>query len=337
MIYRNLWLHNINEVEETEGKHILHRFPRMVRENLESDGKTSTDYAAVEIRFVIQGKVRIKLSTVSPEDISQVIIFYGENQYVAHPVPYQGITLELDLIYSKDFREKIPARGYRFSPDLVRIQLFGHISLDEVSPDNPDFGNYTLPDAAAFPAKKYLAYGTSITQSKLALLPDLNYPSILGRLTGYDVYNYGMSGRCYLEDAIIDFLSAEPYDFITLCLSVNMIARGDSTEKFKQRADKLLGALRKKNPRSPMLLIGIPTNWRDLGMTKEGSLGDHTACEAYREALQSLEGKYPLCSYVDGRNIVSYTNLTTDFTHPGDYGMIEIAYNLYEAFKKSFT
>ncbi|GHV86863.1 hypothetical protein AGMMS50255_1590 [Spirochaetia bacterium] len=330
MIYQNLWLHNINEVEEADGKKILHRFPKTVRENLESNGMTSTDYAAAEIRFVIQGKVSIGLSTISPENESQVIIFYGDNQYESHRVTYQGISLDLDLVYSKDFRDKIPGQGRRFSPDLVRIQLFGHISLDEVS----GAGNYALPEPLAFPAKKYLAYGTSITQSKKALSPDLNFPSILGVLTGYDVYNYGMSGRCYLEDAIIDFLSSESYDFISLCLSVNMVARGDSAEKFKERADKLLAALRKKNPGAPIFLISVMANWRDLGMTKDESKGDHAACEAYREVLQSLGQKYPHCTLIDGREIVSYKNLTTDFTHPGDYGMIEIAYNLYEAFKK---
>jgi lysophospholipase L1-like esterase len=333
MIYQNLWLHNINEVEEADGKHILHRFPRQVRENLESNGKTSTDYAAVEIRFIIRGKVTIGLSTISPENESQVIIFYGDNQYESRRVTYQGIRLDLDLIYSKDSRDKIPIQGYRFSPDLVRIQLFGHISLDEVS-GAPDFGDYTQSSLASFPAKKYLAYGTSITQSKKALSPDLNFPGILGALTGYDVYNYGMSGRCYLEDAIIDFLSSEPYDFITLCLSVNMIARGDSAEKFRERTDKLLAALSRKNPNAPIFLISVMANWRDLGMAKDESKGDHADCEAYRDVLRALGQKYPRCSFIDGRKVVSYANLTTDFTHPGDYGMIEIAYNLYEAFKK---
>ncbi|MDL2229547.1 GDSL-type esterase/lipase family protein [Treponema sp. OttesenSCG-928-L16] len=326
MKYKNLLLHNINEVEEREGKYWLHRFPGDVRNNLESTGQVSADHSGSEIRFMIRGKVRIKLS--SDADSAAVIIYYGDNQFGIRYISQAGTVIELDTIYTPENHAKLPQKA-RYSPDMVRLVLFRTISLDEIS------GDYELPGAEASPEKKYLAYGTSITQGKYNLLPDLSYPAIFGNLTGFDVFNYGMSGCCFMEDVVIDFLCRESYDLISLCLSVNMLGKNYPIEVFRQRAGKLLRALRDKNPSSPVFLISIMTHWRDLGMTRETSPRTAADCNEWRAVVEDLSGMTNT-HFLDGRKILSPANLTTDFIHPGDYGMIEIAYNLYDAFKRVY-
>jgi lysophospholipase L1-like esterase len=286
-----------------------------------------------EIRFIIKGAVKIRLSPVEGLGnrwpfIPLAIVYYGDNQHQSFQIiPPEGLTIELQPIYEPFKREKLARNLFLYDPDLVRIRLFRAISIDSIE------GDYCLPDESAFPARKYLAYGTSITQGARALLPDFNYPDIFGNLAGFDVHNYGMGGACFIEDSVIDFLTGDSYDLISLCLSVNMLGRGYSPDVFRSRADKLLRSLREKNPRSPFLIISVLTHGRDLAFSQAENKIGMDVCTEYREILEELAAKYPPFRFLDGREILSPGNLSTDFLHPGDYGMLQIALALYEAYK----
>jgi lysophospholipase L1-like esterase len=342
MIYKTCEFHNINEVEYLDGRHILHRFPKHVRDRLESKHNVSIDNSASEIRFILQGKVHIRLSpgTAGTEwrfaRKSGVMVYYGDFQYNYYLVPQEGITLELKPVFSQETLQCLDVAPHHFSPHLVRLQLFNSISLDEIS------GEYTLPKPEDIPSKRYLAYGTSITQNRLSLLPDITYPGIFADLIGYDVYNYGMGGACFIEDAIIDFLVEQTYDLITLCVSVNMLNQGYSAEIFAQRLNKLLELLTQKNPHAPVFLISIATHWRDIGIVSKPFEWDEpetpknlTKTGDYREFRNIAEqaAQKFRCHFVDGRQILSPRHLTVDLLHPANHGAIEMAYKLYEKYR----
>jgi lysophospholipase L1-like esterase len=345
MEYRDCLLHGINDIEDSDGKHILHRFPEILRNSPERTLNVSQDHAASEIRFIISGKVRVRLSSrAGPEEWrfakkSGVMVYFGDYQYNYYLVPPEGVTIELEPEYSKDSLEKLSAVRRRFSPRLIRLQLYNNISFDDIS------GGYSLPGGSDIPARKYLAYGTSITQGRLAVLPNLSFPAVLGNLTGYDAYNYGMAGACFLEDQMIDFLCSDAYDLVSLCLSVNMLNRGYTAETFAVRLKKLLAALRKKNPKTPVFLVSIIIHWRDLGLTVKpfdwnkgensgGNAGSAEDCRMYRDIAEQA-GRDPGIIFVDGTKLLSPSYLSADLLHPGDYGAIEIAYKLYELYKKA--
>lgn len=57
-------------------------------------------------------------------------------------------------------------------------------------------------------SKKIVCYGTSITQGGCAGRPGMNYSSILGRITNYEVFNFGFSGNCFLEEEMAELISS---------------------------------------------------------------------------------------------------------------------------------
>jgi lysophospholipase L1-like esterase len=265
------------------------------------------------------------------------MVYFGDYQYNYYLVPPEGIVIELEPIYAKAAVEKLSSTRHCFSPCLVRLQLYNSISFDGIS------GGYSLPGETDVPARKYLAYGTSITQGRLSISPDLSFPAILGNLTGYDVYNYGMGGACFLEDSTIDFLCSESYNLISLCLSVNMLNKGYRAENFSLRLRKLLAALRKKNPEALVFLISIVTHWRDMDVTVKpfgwdkgenpgengGSAED---CKLYRGIVEQAGRDFGVV-FIDGGKILSSSRLSVDLLHPANYGAFEMAYKLYELYK----
>jgi lysophospholipase L1-like esterase len=343
MIYRNCILHAITDIEDTGKKRILHRLPETVRNKLESPPNVSREHAASEIRFIIKDKVTIRLSSCAEAEEwrfakkSGVMVYFGDYQYNYYLVPPEGIVIELEPVYAETVAEKLLLTQYCFSPHLVRLQLYNSISFDDIS------GGYSLPDETDVPARKYLAYGTSITQGRLSISPDLSFPAILGNLTGYDVYNYGMGGACLLEDSIADFLCSESYSLISLCLSVNMLNKGYRAEVFSLRLRKLLAALRRKNPEALFFLLSIVTHWRDMdimvkpfdwnkGENSGGNGGSAEDCKLYRGIVEQA-GRDFGAVFVEGEKILSAPRLSADLLHPANYGAIEMAYKLYELYK----
>ncbi|WP_214628493.1 SGNH/GDSL hydrolase family protein [Paenibacillus agaridevorans] len=92
------------------------------------------------------------------------------------------------------------------------IDAFGH----EVRP----------PTSDELPKEAIIAYGSSITQGAGATVHSSSYIQQLGRRTGMDIMNKGLSGSCFCERGMANYLRrAEGWGTALLELGVNMRGR----------------------------------------------------------------------------------------------------------------
>lgn len=324
MIKDSIYFHNINEIEETSEGLLLHRFPKELRNHLSDKGKNvSLTHHGSELRFFLLKEVTITLS--STQENAEVLIYYGDFQDSS--VKINGkTTIEIKQKYNQSVIESLDIKRGRFHPGVIRIMIKENIRLDQIK------GEYRLPKADEMPTKRLLSYGTSITQGRVALMPDLNYPGILGNQLKADVFNYGMSGCCYIEKEMVDFILKEPYDYITLELSVNMIGDGYPKEVFKDRVAYLMDQIKRLQTNAIVTVITVLDNWRLIGIDQ--NRGNQNDVISYRDILLDLSSDLPNVIQVKGEEIMSFHQLSYDLIHPSNQGMIEIAYHLLKQLEK---
>jgi hypothetical protein len=188
------------------------------------------------------------------------------------------------------------------------------------------FGHDIRPPAAAQkPAKRWLAYGSSITHGNL-----LSYIFHTARILGLDLMNKGLSGACQIEGAVADYLAdAVEYEVATLELGVNM-RDAFTPDEFEKRALYLIERLIGKNPGKPHFLTTIFPNFDDFregGKETTGTRND----QAFDEAIRGIHAKlrHPHLHLIEGREVLVHPGgLTQDLIHPGEFGHAEMGANL---------
>lgn len=312
MEYKGLKLHNINEIIEKQGVGYLSRLPQRLHEQLGHE--RGLQMTGAEIRLIPSEKVVITIGSRDSFVQSKAIIMY-DGHYAASETLVVGETqLEIYPTYpfTTDFKKGVE----------VRIVLIGeNFYIKDVQGKFETFDDHR---------KKYLAYGTSITQGLYTNQAEGAYPYILGRDLDYEVHNYGMSGCAYCETETVDFLCGlGEFDLITLELSVNMFVDGYSLEEYINRIDHLIKSLHLRNPKAVIYCIGMLPFYQDIGLVHPEQKNT-SAADIYREAYKScVEGiGSDRVIYVDPKPLLSVKNLCTDMIHPSSTGMFEIASNL---------
>lgn len=313
----NLYLHNLYATQTDHG-YLLHKFPSTLISKLSIKGQPNAySLHGSEIRLILLGSVEIEFYAMNT---AQILVYYGD--YQGEYYQFTGdFTLKLTPKFDNDGIHRLNHK-HRYAPDLVRIILKETMTLKSIQ------GNYQYPDVSAFPKQRYLAYGTSISQGRNGLTPDLNYPSIVAETLGYELFNYSMSGSAYIEAELVDYMCETLFDLITLELSVNLLGDGYSVDVFKSRLSYLLEQISIKQPQAKVIGITILDNWRKLGFDQKR--GTQQDVIMFREAFKSLMGLYPQFSLLNGEDILKFHHLSADLIHPSQYGMIEIAQHILE-------
>ncbi len=312
MKYKGLELHNIQEVIDFNGKPMLSRLPKRLHDALNHE--KGFQMTGVEIRLVPKEKVTITIGSMHPYIQSKAFVMY-DNQFDREEIAiHESTEIEIFPVHTltENFKENVE----------VRIVLTGEfIYIDDVQ------GEFELFEDTR---KRYLSYGTSITQGLFTNQAEGAYPYILGRELDYEVHNYAMSGRAYCEPITADFLCGlGDFDLITLELTVNMFTDGFDIEVYRERVTGLIQAMVDRHPTTPIYCIGIMPFYNDYGVYHPEQSNTSTI-EEFREAyVEILKGfTQENIHYVDPSNLISKRNLCVDLIHPTGAGMYEIAYNL---------
>jgi len=338
-------LHNVAALEPAPGGGLyLRRFPREVHQALRALGRMVWEESSgVEIRFVAEDNAFHLSLDVEPFCLDQdgtytydVLIFRGDFFHSRRSVQV-GKTNHITVNdISGALRHGIqgisPAalEGCRFSPKVWRV-FIGRFTASLVG-----LSTYGLPCraplSAELPAKRWLAYGSSITNGGSPTMHHLSYIYQAAHRLGVDVLNQGLSGSCRCEPEIADYLaSRQDWDIITLELGVNM--RNEFTpEEFGKRAEYLVQTIACAHPAKPVVVISIFPN-ADLPPAARDANGDLPLRQlAYREALQRIVTETAgNVHFIDGADILrEFRGLTTDLLHPGDFGHIEMGQRLAE-------
>lgn len=321
MIYDDVELYNVAEVlssEDGNGK-LLSRIPNKLRLTLNPNAKMRALYTAgCEIRFNLEGNsTRIVLSCENP---SIAEVFQGSFLISWHIVGKEPTEIRISLPQNIRFLDKITREeNLPFDAYLTRVVLpHGMTRLFSIE------GETSLPRKDQTPKKKYLAYGSSITQGSASYRPTGTYAMRTAQHLAVDLLNLGFGGGAHCEPQLADYIAErEDWDFATLEMGINMI-RNFSVEEFRRRVEYFIEKIAKSHPDKWVFCIDLFTFSDDF----DPSVKKHEAFRnVVKETVKNLD--MPKLVYINGRILLkNMSGLTFDLVHPAPSGMEEIAYNL---------
>ncbi|WP_226012225.1 SGNH/GDSL hydrolase family protein [Halomicrobium salinisoli] len=320
--YPSVTLHNVAETapaDWTADGDRLCRVPASVGDDLNDDARERVRHPThSEVRFVPETDDDEIEVTLSAPERARARVFWGSFQ------PWQAIeigptpeTLSLgvpDRLRSLD--ESVDVG--RFDPRVCRIafERFTPAALHDVR------GDCRPPAPDELPDRRYLAYGTSITEGAKASAAHLSYVSRVARNCGLDAVNLACSGSAYCEPALADYVAdRDDWDVATFALSVNMANAGFSPSEFRERADYFVNTVADAHPEKPIACVTLFPYYADVAEE-----GDADVAAAYRDVLRSVveDSPHDNLSLVAGTDLLSASELTWDVLHPGDGGMESI-------------
>ena len=331
MHHDDIEFHNVAERREVAGRDglLLQRVPESVRTNLNEGARDRMCHpAGVELRFVPEGPVEVTLSTYPGSAAEGTVrVFWGPIQ--THQTVEVGTDPETIRVTRPEKLDRLApdaTEDLAFDPRVCRLVLSGdhrggHVFYHGVE------GDRRPPRPEELPDRRYLAYGTSITEGEAPLAEHLTYANQTARRLDADLINLGSCGTAYCDPAMAEYIAdRDDWDVATFALSVNMVGTFP-VAAFRERAADMIDAVAGAHPDKPVVAVTIYTNARDVC---EGH-AEAERCEQFREALREVVTATPRGNVhlLEGRELLpSIAGLTPDLVHPGDDAMITIGENL---------
>lgn len=323
--------HNVGALLPVDGGgRSIQRVPEAVRTELNEGAKSRMRHpAGVELRFVPEESVELTLS-VGPggsADSETVRVFWGPIQgYDEFEIGPEPRTVEVSMPEKLRRLKESAVADLPFDPRVCRVCLPGEHRGGYTRYHGAE-GERRPPTEDELPDRRYLAYGTSITEGEAVLGEHLTYVSQTARRLGADLLNLGSCGTAYCDEAMADHIAGrDDWDVATLSVSVNMVGRF-SAETFRERAGYFVDTVASAHPEKPVVCITIFRNSRDVVEGHE----EAETCERFREELREVVAVSPHDNVhlLEGPALLpSVDGLTTDLVHPGDGAMTTMAERL---------
>jgi hypothetical protein len=131
----------------------------------------------------------------------------------------------------------------------VRIWLpqSSHVSLGGLSLDGE-------PEAVP-EGPRWIAYGSSITQCRLAAGPSETWPALVATELGWSLRCLGFAGECHLDPVVARYIRDTEADVISLCVGVNIHgAASFSARSLGPALEGFVRTIRDGHPDTPILL-----------------------------------------------------------------------------------
>ncbi len=325
----NLAFHNVAEfVPAADGGLHLARFPSALWALAEAPLGSDTIRTShgCEIRFVNDcPRTRIYLRPVIGD--ADLVHFQGN-----HLSSYQTLEagklhcLDLNLPRLEPNRDAAVRAFGGYSPNVHRIYSSGGtLAYHGVDPMG---GNLRPPTNDELPRRRWLAYGSSITQSSNTCH---NYVNGAAQMLEAQAFNLGMGGSCWIESAIADFIAArDDWDFASFELGINLVNPSRDNIRFAEKVDYLLKTVTSRHPDKPLFLITILDN---------GSFHEKETSDWQRDALEKDEilraaaARHPRqVTLLEGTDIVpDLRGFRSDLLHPEPFAHARMALRLADA------
>jgi len=328
MLCDRFLLHNVQQMipDEESGREVCSRVPQGVRDGLEPGARRKALLTAgCEVRFNHDGEVRFAVDVVGPEPAlaelwygnfcgGMVLVGPGRAPYLTAP------PARMDLLMQRQAAEKLP-----FDPHLCRLILPYAAKVAGVRFE----GRVSPPRAEQMPARRILAYGSSITQGASAMVPSGSYAMVTARRLGMDLINLGFGGSCHCEAAMADHIaSRDDWDVCWLELGINMCG-GFEVDEFRRRVQYLVRRVAEAHRQKWVFCIDLFAHWRDYGCDADVAAKRDAFRAIVRETVAELNA--PKLVHVDGRDVLPVaesTGLRVDLLHPGPDGMVRMGRTL---------
>lgn len=321
--------HNVAEIEAAEdGGFRLSRVPREVREQLNPAARLRAySPAGAELRFNLAGQ-RAAVTLKYVEDRAArtrgnpVLVEVWLGDYLLKTVALRPDWTEIAVSKPANLallQRASAGASRRFDPALIRLALphGTEVRVQRVE------GEVSPPRDDQVPARRYLAYGSSITHGYDSVRPGDAYPARVARLLGAEQINLGFGAGAFLEAAMADWIARrQDWDFASFELGVNVLSRLDATE-FRKRVRYFLGTVAAAHPAKWIFVIDIFGSSRDL-------TGDPRQAAFRAIVAEEVRGlASPRVVHVDGRTLLGpHGDLGADLLHPSPDGFAEIAAQL---------
>ncbi len=332
MVYKNMCLHNVAELIETDGGMQVTRIPESLRITLNESAKTrAVEPAGCEIRFNLKSK-EAKISLKGIEGETGIAEVYQGNFLVSYYFITENVVeIKIALpVNIEKLREISSERNLPFDAGLTRI-ILPHIMTNVMRLKIVDAeGDFTLPEKNQFPDKRYLAYGSSITHGASSLRPGGSYVMRTAERLGVDLVNLGFAGGAHCEKQMADYIAGrQDWDFATLEMGINM-RESFTAEEFERRVKYFVPAIVKAHPDKYVFCMDLFTCDMDFESSSEKQ---NTFRKIVRGVVDGCKSDKVI--YIDGRDILRNVNgLAVDLVHPSPAGMEEMALNLSGVIKK---
>ena len=321
-----LAFHNVAELIPAPGGGFqLARFPRDAWSPLDSPGADIVRRSdGCEIRFVTNSP-RVRIFLRSLHGNADIVHLRG-NQHVdsegrIEAGKIHGIQIELPPLEANRADAVRDLGG--FSQQVCRIYSCGaplvYHGVDSMG------GDLRPPNADELPKRRWLAYGSSITQGGGTFH---NYINAAAQMLEAQVCNLGMAGSCFIEKQIADFIaSREDWDFASFELGVNMVSPGSDNGRFAEKVNYQLDNVTARHPLKPAFLITI----FDFGCFHEKECSDwQRDAHMKNSILSAAVARYPgHVHLIDGRSLVAdFRGFKTDLLHPEPFASTRIGLSL---------
>jgi len=152
-------------------------------------------------------------------------------------------------------------------PETLRIELPPATGSRRVEIWLPNTCPATVADvripatATAHPAddnghrRRWVHYGSSISQCGEASSPTRTWPAIIARRHDLALTSFGLSGQCQLDQFMAQAIAEQPADIITLKLGINIINLDSMRERtFVPAVHAFLDTVRRGHPTTPIVV-----------------------------------------------------------------------------------
>jgi len=189
------------------------------------------------------------------------------------------------------------AKDHAWRDITIYLPLYKGVTISEIVLE----ANAKIEPPAPFSLKKPVVYyGSSITQGGCASNPGMSYQAQVSRWLNLDFVNLGFSGNGLGEPALADAVS----EIDAACFVLDYWGN-PSPEVYRETLPKFVETLRKKYPRTPIIVTGpyfFPSE--TLTAQNEGALAQKRKTAGEFVIKQRRAGdKY--ISYIDGREMLS--------------------------------
>lgn len=188
--------------------------------------------------------------------------------------------------------------------------------------------------------KKWVHYGSSISQCAESERPLDIWTVHASRLLGLDIRNLGLAGEAHLDGFVARTIASTPADFISLKLGINVVNADSMRERaFIPAVHNFLDTIREKKPSTPIMVISPiicpfheinpgPTLITDSGLSSMARPHDLAAgalnLPKIREILEKIvsDREDPNLYFMSGLDLFneSDVDLLPDNLHPNSAG-----------------
>lgn len=184
-------------------------------------------------------------------------------------------------------------------------------------------GEFTVDGALSPVAEgpRWIAYGSSITQCRLAAGPSETWPALVASALGWSLRCLGFAGECQLDPVVARYIRDAEADVISLCVGVNIHgAASFSARSLGPALEGFVRTIREGHPDTPILLT---TPLYAPERERQPNAVGLTLADVRAEVANAAHG----LPVVDGLSVLGPADagLLADGLHPGAEGYRLIA------------